>query len=210
MKILTISDNVLRQLENAENLKRQYGDAEMLISCGDMPPHYLDFIATTLNLPLFFVRGNHDIQYEENPPGGDDLNLKVRRFKGLVFAGLEGCIRYNREPIQYTEDQMFFMVIRLWQQVWFHRLRHGFGLDVLVTHSPPRGIHDMTDRAHLGFRSLRLALNLFKPRYMIHGHVDTHDSRRPTRTTLGETDIININPVKVLTIEPRPRPGKSG
>ncbi len=202
MKILTVSDNVLAQLENADNLTNVYGEAEMLISCGDLPAAYLEYITSTLNLPLLFVRGNHDLFYKEDYPGGEDLNGKVIRFRGLSFAGLEGCIRYNTDPIQYTDTEMFLKVLSLWPKMLMHRLRTGRNIDIMVTHSPPQGIHDLPDRAHHGFKAFRLLIRLYRPRYLIHGHVDTYDSRRPTHTTFAGTEVININPVKLLRIEP--------
>ncbi len=202
MKILTVSDNVLPQLENANNLTNVYGEAEILVSCGDMPAHYLEYITSTLNLPLLYVRGNHDLYYRPEYPGGEDLHGKVFRFRGLTFAGLEGCIRYNNDPIQYSDTEMLFKVLGLAPKVLINRLRTGRNIDLMITHSPPRGIHDLPDRAHRGFRALRLLIRLYRPRYLIHGHVDTYDSRRPTRTRFAGTEIININPVKLLTIEP--------
>ena len=44
MKVLAVSDNVLPQLEKAEFIRRQYGDIDRIISCGDLPAPYLDFI----------------------------------------------------------------------------------------------------------------------------------------------------------------------
>ncbi len=203
MKILAISDNVLPQLEDPGYLRKTYSDVDVIISCGDMPVEYLDVIMTTLNVPLFYVRGNHDLSYERNDPGGDNLHLKLMRYKGLAFAGLEGSISYNQQPIQYSETQMLLMVLRLAPAVLLRRLRCGYGVDVMVTHSPIYGVHDLPDRAHHGFKSLGLMLKLYRPRYMIHGHVDTWDRRRPTTTRVGDTEIININPVKVLTFEGR-------
>ena len=43
MKVLCISDTEMPQLENAANLRRQYSDIDLIISCGDLPPAYLDF-----------------------------------------------------------------------------------------------------------------------------------------------------------------------
>ncbi|MEP7287307.1 MAG: metallophosphoesterase [Chloroflexota bacterium] len=201
MKILAVSDNVLPQIEDQNNLRRTYGDAEMVISCGDMPMPYLDLIISTLNVPLYFVRGNHDHQYTEGQPGGDNLDGHVKRFKGLTFAGLEGSPRYNDEAVQYSESQMFLKVLAFAPRLLLRRLRLGYGLDVMVTHAPPRDIHDLPDQTHRGFRSLRLLMNWYRPRYLIHGHVDVWDNRRPTRTRFMETEVININPVKMLTIE---------
>src|SRR5215470_17455495 len=103
MKILAISDNVLPQLEDPGYIRRTYGDVETIISCGDMPAPYIELIGSTLNVPVFFVRGNHDTQYTADHPGGDNLHLRFTHFKGLTFAGIEGSPRYNQAPIQYTE-----------------------------------------------------------------------------------------------------------
>jgi uncharacterized protein len=201
MKILAVSDNVQGQLENVANLTRVYGDVQALISCGDMPAHYLEYISSVLSVPLFFVRGNHDTNYEEGRPGGDDLHNRLVYYKGFALAGLEGCIRYNKEPVQYTEDEMFRMVLLLAPQLYLHRVRYRRPIDLMVTHSPPRGIHDQEDRPHRGFRSFNMLITLFRPRYLIHGHVDVLDRRKQTQTRVKDTEVININPVKVLKIE---------
>ena len=57
------------QMENTVNLRRQYSDVDAVISCGDLPIAYLDFLATILSVPLFYVRGNHDESYDDKPPG---------------------------------------------------------------------------------------------------------------------------------------------
>src|SRR5438128_593661 len=145
MKVLAISDNVLPQLENTEHLRQTYGDIDALISCGDLPAPYLELIGSTLNVPLLFVKGNHDTNYTPDRPGGDNLQGRVIRFKGLTFAGLEGSPRYNQEPVQYTELEMFWKVLRLAPGMLWRRLRNGYGVDVMVTHSPPRDIHDLPD-----------------------------------------------------------------
>ena len=59
---------------------------------------------------MFYVRGNHDEIYKDDPPGGIDLHGKVVEYKGLTLAGLEGSIRYNAGEIQYTQMQMHGMV----------------------------------------------------------------------------------------------------
>src|SRR5450432_1494655 len=166
-----------------------------------MPAPYLDLIASTLNVPLFFVRGNHDTAYEPERPGGQDLHQQFVKFKGLTFAGLEGSPRYNSGPIQYSGTQMWGMVLGYAPLLLLRRLRFGFGLDVLVTHAPPRDIHDRSDRAHRGFQSLRFFVQMYRPRYLLHGHVDILDNRRVKVTRLAATEIVNINPVKMMSIE---------
>lgn len=202
MKILLVSDTVMPQMESAANLRRHYGDVECIVSCGDLPTVYLEFITSILNVPLFYVRGNHDEKYTTHPPGGDDLHQQLVTYKGITFYGLEGSIRYNKAPIQYTERQMMHMVMQAFPTMQYNRLRHG-GLDILVTHSPAKDIHDAPDRPHNGFVSLLRFMDWYRPRYMVHGHVHTWDRRKTTRTTYKETCIMNINPVTVLEVEPR-------
>jgi uncharacterized protein len=190
------------QLESAVNLRRQYSDVELLISCGDLPSVYLEFITSVLNVPLFYVRGNHDDGYRESPPGGEDLHQRLVEYNGLSFFGLEGCIRYNNSLIQYTEVEMTRMVLQAGLRLRLRRMRQGFGVDVLVTHSPARGIHDAEDKPHQGFQSLLRFMDWYHPRYMVHGHVHTYDRRTTTQTTYQETQVVNINPVTLMQIEP--------
>lgn len=203
VKLLCISDTTVETLESAANLRRRYSDVDAVVSCGDMPVAYLDFIITILGIPLFYVRGNHDENYEETPPGGTNLHRRVVNFKGLTFMGLEGSIRYNNGKVQYTQGEMLGMVIRLAPAVQMHRLRHGTGIDLFVAHSPARGIHDAEDRPHHGFEAFLRLMDWYRPRYMVHGHVHTWDRRNTVRTQYKDTQVLNINPYTVLTIEPQ-------
>ena len=90
MKILAVSDVVQPQLSNPVFLRRFYADVDVLVSCGDMPAFYLDFIGTVLTLPLLFVRGNHDTNYGPHHPGGVNLHLRFLKFQKWLFVGLEG------------------------------------------------------------------------------------------------------------------------
>ncbi len=70
MKILCVSDNVLPQMEDSKLLRKNYEGVDLCISCGDMPAPYLEYIVEVLNVPLFYVRGNHDQDYTVDHPGG--------------------------------------------------------------------------------------------------------------------------------------------
>jgi predicted phosphodiesterase len=200
VKILFVSDTIVPQLENAVNLRRRYTDIELIVSCGDLNAAYLEYITSVLGVPLLYVRGNHDEMYTREPPGGTDLHKQVTSYGGLTFAGLEGCIRYNDGKIQYSEFEMARMVIGMWPGMLFNRFRRGYGVDVLVAHSPAKGIHDLDDRPHRGFRSLLWFMRWYRPRYMVHGHVHTIDNRVKTRTDYLDTHIVNINPYTVIDI----------
>ena len=185
------------QLESAVNLRRRYSDVQLVISCGDLPAVYLEYITSTLNVPLFYVRGNHDERYTESPPGGENLHMQVVTHRGLTFAGIEGCMRYNEGEIQYNDAEVMWMVVKMGLS---RRVRSG--LDVLVTHSPPYGIHDRSDRPHTGFRGLVRFMDWYRPRYLLHGHTHTWDRRDIVVTQYRDTCVMNINPVTVIDIEP--------
>lgn len=202
MKILAISDVILPQFEDYSYLHRSFSEVSLIVSCGDLSVSYLDFICSALNLPLFFVRGNHDTDYVPPDPGGDNLHLCFKKREKYMFAGLEGSIRYNSQgAIQYSETEMFFKVLRLLPRLMVRRWRYGYGVDIMVTHSPPKGIHDIPeDFAHRGFKSFRYLIYWGRPKYLIHGHVDTWDNRKTRKTIYGKTTVLNINPYMVLDI----------
>lgn len=202
VKILCVSDTVVSQMENAAHLRRRYHDVELIISCGDMPAAYLDFITSVLNVPLFYVRGNHDEGYDERPPGGEDLHNRILTFKGISFMGLEGSIRYNQGLIQYTEGEMQRMVMGMMPKMQLRKLLHRATVDVFVAHSPAYKIHDGEDRAHIGFRAFLRFMDWYRPRYMLHGHVHTYDRRVTVETHYQDTRILNINPYYLLEINP--------
>ena len=199
MKILAVSDHRLPEMEHPDQLRHNFGEAKLLISCGDLNASYLEYLSGALNLPLFFVRGNHDEAYDDGFPGGDNLHGCFRRYLGITMAGLEGSIYYNGRNVQHTESRMATFALQLLPRLVIRRFRHGYGADYLVTHSSPRNIHDADDRAHHGFRSFLWLMRLGQPRYLIHGHVDVWDRRKPTETLYYKTKVININPKRLLS-----------
>lgn len=201
LKLLAVSDVALPQLQDSTYLCRTYADVRLLVSCGDMPASYLDYISSVLNVSLYYVRGNHDENYVERQPGGDDLHRRILRADRFSFLGLEGSIRYNRGRVQYTDSEMFSIVLRLMPRLLALRSVRGYSVDVAVTHSPPRGIHDLPgDRAHRGFRAFRVLIAWARPRYLLHGHIDTWGNRQAVETVYCGTRVININPSRVLAL----------
>lgn len=215
MKVLAISDKVVPQLYDPESILRGFGDVELVLSCGDLPFSYLEFIVSMLNVPLCYVLGNHCPPVHESapgivrrsPPGGAvNLDNRVVRERGLILAGLQGSMRYNFRPYhQYTEVQMTYKVLKLVPSLLYHRLRYGRYLDALITHAPPYGIHDGPDLAHRGFRIFRWFMRRFRPRYLIHGHRHVYDPREATETRYHDTWVINAYGFKRLDIRPSVR-----
>ena len=66
------------------------------------------------------------------------------------------------------------------------------GVDLVVTHAPPRFVHDAEDLCHRGFRTFRWLLEKYRPKYFIHGHIHdlfTEPSERVT--VVNKTKVIN-------------------
>lgn len=206
MKILAVSDEVVDAVYGC-HIKERFGDVDLVVSCGDLPYSYLEFVVCMLNVPCFYVHGNHDHpEYLASgrtltePGGWINLDGGTAEADVVLLAGLEGSIRYKPgAPFQYTEGEMAWKVLRMAPALLANRARHGRYLDVLITHSPPRGIHDGDDRAHRGFKSLVGFMDLFKPRYLLHGHKHVYGPEQ-TRTQYGSTQVINVHPFRVIKL----------
>ena len=76
---------------------------DLMLSCGDLKAEYLSFLATLGRAPLYYVRGNHDGNYDRRPPEGCDcIEDKLIIFNGLRIAGLGGSRLYSGGKDQYS------------------------------------------------------------------------------------------------------------
>ncbi len=167
MKILAISDATVPQLYDNFD-KAKFADIDCVISCGDLPIYYLDFIIDALNVPCFFVPGNHDKALEEKHPAGwVNLHENVVNFRGLTIAGLGGSRFYNGESeFQYSESEMLLKYYMLRLKLLFKPK-----IDIFVSHSPSYGLGDLVDStSHQGFRSFLKILDFYKPKLHLYGH----------------------------------------
>lgn len=207
MKILAVSDVVVDRLYSTQFAKN-FRDIDVILGCGDLPYDYLEFLVSVLNVPLLYVPGNHDPQYNLKNPGAralgcDILDQRMMRVKGLNLAGLGGSIRYKPGPNQYTQTEMYLRLISFLPGLLRHQVQNGGILDIMIAHSPPNGTHDDDDPAHIGFSAFRDFIRVFKPRYFLHGHTLIYKSNLiPPVTRMGATTIINVYPYKLLEVEP--------
>jgi len=209
MRILAISDEVIGILYQ-RSLSDIVGDVDVLLSCGDLPYSYMEFVVTQTRVrDAFFVHGNHDHPQEyggrliESPGGWVNIDRRAVyvRHHDLLIAGLQGSIRYaRRAPYQYTTREMAQRALRLVPQLLVNKARHGRYLDILITHSPAYGIHDRPVGAHRGFPVFVRLIDAFRPRLFLHGH--NHRYGRSTwHTRHAETDVVNVHPFCIIDLD---------
>src|SRR5271170_4080000 len=165
-------------------------DGDILIHAGDatMMGRMNEIAAAGVwmrNLPhkhKIFVAGNHDWMFEKNP------TLAVDLFN-------QGILGLTDKPgSTYLQDsEVTVEGLRIYGSPWQPRfydwafnLDRGAaikakwdlipeGLDVLITHGPPMGIHDQITphlgSNHLGCEELMTAVERVKPKIHVYGHI---------------------------------------
>ncbi|UCF10575.1 MAG: metallophosphoesterase family protein [Candidatus Bipolaricaulota bacterium] len=213
MRVLAVSD-VVREILYTPAVRTHCTGVELILSCGDLPADYLEYLVTLLNVPLLYVHGNHDRPTHRadgtiasGPRGGVNADARVTRVSSrsgqpLIVAGLEGSHFYNGGPHQYTEREMHAKARRLSARLLVSRIRHRHGLDVLITHAAPAGIHDGTDRAHQGFHAFRKLIERWQPRWAIHGHVHPSYGYDTAPREVGRTTVVNVFGYEIMEIAP--------
>ena len=214
MKVLAIADEVESRLYGPI-LKQRFSDVDLVLSCGDLPIYYLEFIVSVLNAPLLYVKGNHapeqmsaSGEVKQEPEGCVNIDGRVVNARGLLVAGLEGSMRYNDGPHQYSENEMRLKALRLVPRLLLNKWRYGRYLDILVTHAAPRGIHDGKDLCHMGFRAFVDFMDRFRPRYLLHGHMHVYTPNVVTETQYRDTLVLNAFRYHLLDVDGLPVGGQ--
>jgi calcineurin-like phosphoesterase family protein len=230
--VLAVSDEIDEALLADASVVR---GVDLILACGDLPLAYLGSLMNALEVPLAFVPGNHDPDlsgYRTSragltlragmpvrlpwPEGALNADGGVVDVAGLRVAGLGGCRRYSGGPNQYTDRQQARRARALRARARWRRLRDGRGVDVLLTHAPPRGVGDGEDPPHQGFTALHGLVAAVRPAALLHGHVHPYGAPfRPGR--LGRTVVGNVTGWHLLEIGPgtgraefRPAPRAQG
>lgn len=204
MKTLAVSDQVVDRVYSLAP-SGHFKGVELILGCGDLPYTYLEYLLTILSVPLFYVPGNHDPNFDirdarSRVEGGSNLDLRIVCHKNTLIGGFGGSIRYRPDGTnQYTQQEAYLRAFHMVPKLVMNRIKYGRALDVLISHSPPFGIHDDTDIAHNGLKALNWLIRFAKPRYHLHGH--THFYRNNIsdhKSTLGTTHIINVYPYRLV------------
>ncbi len=197
MKILAVADEIAKSYYDhyREGILR---DIDLIISCGDLPRGYLEFLVTMARCPLIYVRGNHDDIYSKEPPAGCIcIEDRIYEYQGVRFLGLGGSCRYRPDGINmYTEKQMKRRISRINRKIFLGRWRSSDRnkppFDVLVTHAAARGLGDLDTPVHKGFACFPELMDRYHPGFMVHGHVHSNYSYRiPRISDYHGTRIIN-------------------
>lgn len=166
MKILAIADEESKYLWDHFEKSKLEG-IDLIISCGDLDPRYLSFLATFSSAPVLYIHGNHDKKYDGiEPEGCICIEDKIYEYKGLRILGLGGSMSYTGDKHQYTEKEM---VKRVHKLRW--KLRWKGGFDILVTHAPAKNLNDGEDLPHQGFQIFNTLMEKYQPKYFLHGHM---------------------------------------
>lgn len=212
-RVLVIAD------EEAPNLRAQtLRDLapDLVLAAGDLPWHYIEYVASGVNAPVVFVPGNHDPEVQRprrsrngtytsdglpcdgpRPHGATNADGQVVEAAGLRIAGLGGCVRYKPGPNQYTQRQYAGRARRL-----LRRATRSGPVDVLLTHAPPLGLGDGDDKPHAGIEALHTVLAELEPTWLLHGHIHPYGQKMPDRQ-VGPTTIRNVIPWRMVDIDPR-------
>lgn len=209
MKILCISDQI-DPLIYSNNAKERFKDIDLVLAAGDLPMEYIDYVVSTLNKITLFVFGNHNLKNfnrfhnssnakkksslegsATHLAGAAYVGFKVLKEGNLLIAGASGSLRYNKGEAQYSDRQMHWKLIKLIPLLLYNKIRFGRYIDIFLTHAPPLGIHDKEDRCHRGFKSFLWFMRIFKPKYLVHGHIHLYDLQDVRESIYEHTKVVN-------------------
>ena len=205
MRILTVSDRVEKPFFEEHLLREKCDAVRLILACGDLPSYYLEYLLNSLNVPLYYVPGNHDEQLhsKKKPFASGCINIdeRVIAFEGWLFGGLGGAFYYRKGKYLYTEKQMQRKIRKMIPRMALNKIKYKRYLDILITHAPPFGIHDDKTLAHRGFNEFLKFMRRYRPAYLIHGHTAPTAEKGTPFSHYSSTKIINTNNFKILDIQ---------
>lgn len=196
MKLLVFSD-IHSDTGAASNLVHQSADVDVVVGAGDfcIARSGLDEIInalTDVKKPAVLVPGNSE-SYKELRTACDHwdsatvLHGTQATIKETAFYGIGGGIPvtpFGSWSFDFSEDEAVPL------------LRGCPSGGVLVSHSPPKGIVDLSsDGRHLGSQAVREIIELRQPRLVVCGHI--HGSAGQIES-LNETTVINAGPAGIV------------
>lgn len=186
MVILAIADRA--PSESIKVLVNKYS-VDLICLLGDLDYFMLLELEKINDIPKIGVYGNHCSGNYFNQLGIINLHIQTFEYKGLLFGGFEGSIRYKESEYakMYTQEEGL-------------KLLADFpAVDVFIAHSPPFGINDETDSSsHQGFIAIKEYIEKNKPKYFLHGH--TYPTKENIVEKYQDTEIIYVYGDKIINI----------
>lgn len=183
---------------------------ELLVHAGDLTRHgtreevlaFLGWFAAQPAAARVLVAGNHDRYCETHP---DELRALAAAHdviylcdEGVEVAGL----KVWGSPATPAFRSMAFNRAR-GSEIRSHWARIPAGLDLLVTHGPPRGLGDrMVLGAHVGCDELLARVREVAPRAHVFGHI--HEAAGRYRLADSPTEFLNVATSPFLPLRSRP------
>ena len=191
MRILAFSDLHLSRLK-AEAIVAASLDADLVIGAGDFC-NMREGLAGAMSLladirrPMVFVPGNAESAGELREAAhegtavlhGEGIDVGGVKIFGLGYG--VPVTPFGDWSCDLSEDEAAGM------------LKSCRNADILVTHSPPKGVGDVTSGgASVGSTAIRDAIERIGPQLAVCGHI--HDSWG-AEGTIGQTRVRNLGPV---------------
>ncbi|WP_439032462.1 metallophosphoesterase family protein [Gordonia terrae] len=183
VRVLAVADEVVDSLTFGVGIDSR---PDLILGAGDLPFEYLEILSSLCDAPCVFVPGNHDRDLrgyhrgrtgwtraglpttDPGPCGAVNADGRTVTVAGLRISGLGGSRRYNGGTNQYTDTQQRLRSLRLRCTAALSSSRNA---DILLTHSPARGVGDGDDLPHRGFDCFHPLVRSLRPTLLVHGHV---------------------------------------
>jgi len=108
---------------------------------------------------------------------------------------------YNRGAHQYSELQMALLARAMAPRLALNRLRYGRGVDIMISHAAPKGIHDEPDLCHQGFAAFLGMMRRHRPLYWLHGHIHLYRQDTVRVTRYLDTTVMNVYEHQLIEID---------
>ncbi len=187
LNILAIADRK-PEVSPLEVLK--HTQIDLIVTLGDLEHSDIRDLEQITDIPKIGVYGNHCSGLYFDPLGIKNMHLTTWEYKGIVFGGFEGSVRYkdSKYAKMYTQEEAVTL------------LKNFPRVDVMLVHCPPYGVNDdQTELAHTGYIGLRDYVIEKKPHYLFHGH--TYPSEQQMIHALESTFIQYVFGHAVISIE---------
>jgi len=204
IRFLAASDEPDPALEHEVN-RVALGPLDGVIGCGDLEPYWLSFLADAFQVPLVYVRGNHDRggawdAHDDTVPrplgAGGGTRLAGIAIAGLEWPGVPERDNRRRGGLAWVQ------ALRVAERTFAARLGGRTEPVLVVSHAPPAGAGDaVSDAYHLGFPAYRWLMNRLHPPLWLHGHTTTA-SVAALEAVVGPTSLVNVTGAVLVELVP--------